>query len=293
MSGTTKRLVPSPRRPHAVTLVDPADGLRGFSPTDDARVALLAQTTLGVYEWEDVLEEAQERYPELLTARKSDLCYATTNRQTAVRRLAELADVILVVGSETSSNTQALVRVARKAGVPAHRVDGPEAIDPAWIADADLVGVTAGASAPDQRVQAVIEAVDPREGVELVRISDEDEYFPLPPAAPLRPSPPGRRGGGLRLLGRPADAVPSSGIGTGAQPRPSNCSTSEATQPGGSPGVRSASADATRRRTAAITASIPRSLVSMMTASARRVGVAKPPWSSRRGHAPRGRRRSH
>jgi 4-hydroxy-3-methylbut-2-enyl diphosphate reductase len=167
--------------PRAVILVDPTDGLGGFSPTDDARVALLAQTTLGVYEWEDVLDEAQERYPDLQTARKSDLCYATTNRQTAVRRLAELADVILVVGSETSSNTQALVRVARKAGVPAHRIDGPETIDPAWIADADLVGVTAGASAPDQRVQAVIEAVDPREGVELVRISDEDEYFPLPP----------------------------------------------------------------------------------------------------------------
>ena len=71
--------------------------------------------------------------------------------------------------------------MARKAGVPAYRVDGPAGVQAAWLADAELVGVTAGASAPDQRVQAVIDAVAPRDGVEVVRISDEDEYFPLPP----------------------------------------------------------------------------------------------------------------
>jgi 4-hydroxy-3-methylbut-2-enyl diphosphate reductase len=156
-------------------------GLGGFSAADSRKVALLAQTTLGLYEWEDVLADAVARYPDLWTARKSDLCYATTNRQTAIQRLAEAADVILVVGSENSSNTQALVRVGRNAGVPAYRVDGPGDVDPAWLDGVDVVGVTAGASAPDQRVQDVIAAVDPTNGVELVRVTEEDEYFPLPP----------------------------------------------------------------------------------------------------------------
>jgi 4-hydroxy-3-methylbut-2-enyl diphosphate reductase len=168
--------------PAAVTLVDPAWGLDSFRPIDGEQVALLAQTTLGLYEWEGVLEEAVVRYPSLWTARKSDLCYATTNRQAAVERLAEAASLILVVGSENSSNTKALVRVAHKAGVEAHRVDAPEAIEPAWLEGHDVIAVTAGASAPDQRVQEVIAAIDPIEGVELVRVTSEDEYFPLPPS---------------------------------------------------------------------------------------------------------------
>ncbi len=168
--------------PDAVSLVDPREGLRDFAPADPARVALLAQTTLGMYEWEGVLDAARSEYPDLWTARKSDLCYATTNRQTAVQRLAGEATLILVVGSENSSNTQALVRVARNAGVAAHRVDGPGGVDPMWLADHEVVGVTAGASAPDQRVQAIIDVVAPAEGVELLRVTQEDEYFPLPPS---------------------------------------------------------------------------------------------------------------
>jgi 4-hydroxy-3-methylbut-2-enyl diphosphate reductase len=167
--------------PDAARLVDPRIGLGDFSARDENKVALLAQTTLGLYEWEDVLADAEENYPELWTARKSDLCYATTNRQTAIQRLADQADLLLVVGSENSSNTQALVRVGRNAGVPAYRVDGPDGVDPGWLEGVDVVGVTAGASAPDQRVRDVIAAVDPDGGVELVRVTDEDEYFPLPP----------------------------------------------------------------------------------------------------------------
>jgi 4-hydroxy-3-methylbut-2-enyl diphosphate reductase len=167
--------------PDAARLVDPRVGLDAFTARDDDNVALLAQTTLGLYEWEDVLADARDRYPSLWTARKSDLCYATTNRQIAIQRLAEQADLLLVVGSENSSNTQALVRVGRNAGVPAHRVDGPDGVDPAWLEGVEVVGVTAGASAPDQRVRDVIARVDPTEGVELVRVTEEDEYFPLPP----------------------------------------------------------------------------------------------------------------
>ena len=167
--------------PQAAQLVDPRIGLGEFRAGDDGKVALLAQTTLGLYEWEDVLADAQEQYPELWTARKSDLCYATTNRQAAIQKLAEQADLLLVIGSENSSNTQALVRVGRNAGVAAHRIDGPEGIQPEWLEGAEIVGVTAGASAPDQRVQDVIAAIAPSHGVELVRVTDEDEYFPLPP----------------------------------------------------------------------------------------------------------------
>ncbi len=166
--------------PEAVTLVDPRVGLDSFTPDKGVEVALVAQTTLGMYEWEGVLADARTRYPDLWTARRSDLCYATTNRQAAVQRLAEEATLIVVVGSKNSSNTQALVRVARNAGVEAHRVDGPEDVRREWLERHEVVGVTSGASAPDQRVKGVIDAISPRGGVIPLRIIDEDEYFPLP-----------------------------------------------------------------------------------------------------------------
>jgi 4-hydroxy-3-methylbut-2-en-1-yl diphosphate reductase len=168
--------------PGSVTLIDPDDGLAGFAPRDPSRVALAAQTTLGQFEWEGILDAAATTYPNLRTARKSDLCYATTNRQEATIELAKQTPLVLVVGSENSSNTQALVRVARVHGAQAYRVDGPDDIDPLWLDGNDVVGVTAGASAPDQRVRDVIGAVNPSVGVELLRVTEEDEYFPLPPA---------------------------------------------------------------------------------------------------------------
>jgi 4-hydroxy-3-methylbut-2-enyl diphosphate reductase len=167
--------------PEAVTLVDPDRGLAEFRPQDGDRVALVAQTTLGQHEWLAVLDDARTQFPDLWTARKSDLCYATTNRQAAVEVLAVRADVVLVVGSENSSNTRALVRVAEAAGGTAFRVDGPGSIDPAWLDGAKLVGVTAGASAPDRSVREVIAAVEPRHGIELVPVTEEAEYFPPPP----------------------------------------------------------------------------------------------------------------
>ena len=167
--------------PEAVTLVDPGAGLEGFRAADPARVALVAQTTLGLHEWEGVRAAAEARFPELWTARRSDLCYATTNRQEAVRALAGRADLVLVVGSENSSNTRALVRVARASGTPAHRVDGPASIDRRWLEGAGVVGVTAGASAPDDSVQAVVAALSAQAEVEVVRVAAEEEYFPPPP----------------------------------------------------------------------------------------------------------------
>lgn len=167
--------------PDAITLVDPDVGMGAFAAADPSKVALLAQTTLGLYEWQEVMTTAKDRFPELWTARKSDLCYATTNRQSAVQGLVEVADLILVVGSENSSNTQALVRVAHEHGVPAHRIDTADEIDAEWLRDAAVVGVTAGASAPDHLVQAVIDGIDPTMGFELFSVTEEEEYFPLPP----------------------------------------------------------------------------------------------------------------
>ncbi|HEX2155204.1 MAG TPA: 4-hydroxy-3-methylbut-2-enyl diphosphate reductase [Acidimicrobiia bacterium] len=167
--------------PEAITLIDPETGMDAFRPKDPEKVALLAQTTLGMHEWGQVLEDAQDQFPALQTARRSDLCYATTNRQEAVAQLAKECDVILVVGSENSSNTQALVRYSVENGTPAHRIDSADKVDPAWLETAGVVGVTAGASAPDHLVQEVIERVSPQLGFELWQTTEEAEYFPLPP----------------------------------------------------------------------------------------------------------------
>lgn len=167
--------------PDAIRLVEPEDGLADFVPKDPEKVALLAQTTLGLFEWEQVLHEASVAFPTLKTARKSDLCYATTNRQAAVNQLTETCDLILVVGSDSSSNTRALVRVATEANVPAHRIDSADSIQDDWLRGANRVGVTAGASAPDHLVTEVIDRLAPTEGVELLQVTTEGEYFPLPP----------------------------------------------------------------------------------------------------------------
>lgn len=167
--------------PTQMTLVEPEDGLEVFAARKPEKVALLAQTTLGAYEWRQVLDEAQERFPDLVTSRKSDLCYATTNRQEAVQALARKCQLILVVGSENSSNTQALVRVARENEVSAHRIDSAADIDESWLEGVDVVGLTAGASAPDHLVTDVIDRLAPIHGFELLTVTDEEEYFPLPP----------------------------------------------------------------------------------------------------------------
>lgn len=167
--------------PESITLVEPENGLGDFEARDESRVALLAQTTLGLHEWQKVMADAADRFPELATARKSDLCYATTNRQEAVSQLSAECDLILVVGSQNSSNTQALVRVALERGVEAHRIDSAGDIDVAWLEGKKVVGLTAGASAPDHLIEEVIDFIDPERGFELWHVTQEAEYFPLPP----------------------------------------------------------------------------------------------------------------
>ncbi|HZJ25407.1 MAG TPA: 4-hydroxy-3-methylbut-2-enyl diphosphate reductase [Acidimicrobiia bacterium] len=169
--------------PEAIKLVDGDDGLEAAASqvADPQRVALLAQTTLALHDWQGVMEEAREQFPELWTASRNDLCFATTNRQAALSAIADRSDAVVVIGSANSSNTLALANVARTAGCPVvMRVDGPEDLDLAALADARTVGVTAGASAPENLVQAVVDALGPTRGVEHVRVTEESEYFPPP-----------------------------------------------------------------------------------------------------------------
>jgi 4-hydroxy-3-methylbut-2-enyl diphosphate reductase len=141
-------------------------------------VALLAQTTLSHRDWDDVVEATKERWPEMWMPGRSDLCFATTNRQAALMEIAPRCDAMVVIGSANSSNTTALERLAHDAGC--RRVfrinDADELPD-------DLegtVGVTAGASAPEDLVEEVLGRLDPASGVEEVVITNEDEYFPPP-----------------------------------------------------------------------------------------------------------------
>ncbi len=147
-------------------------------PAFEQPVALLAQTTLSHRDWADVAESTRERFPELWMPGRSDLCFATTNRQSALMAIAPRCDAMVVIGSANSSNTMALASLAREAGCArVLRVNGPEELPD------DLhgtVGVTAGASAPEELVDAVIEALAPEVGVEEVAYTGEDEYFPPP-----------------------------------------------------------------------------------------------------------------
>ncbi len=169
--------------PDSIKLVDHDDDLeRALGQVQDPeKVALLAQTTLALHDWEGVATEARDRYPNLWTATRNDLCFATTNRQSALSAIAERAEAVVVIGSANSSNTIALAKVATTAGCPlVLRVDGPDELDLDALAGAEIVGVTAGASAPEDVVQAVIAKLAPVEGVEPVHVTDEDEYFPPP-----------------------------------------------------------------------------------------------------------------
>jgi 4-hydroxy-3-methylbut-2-enyl diphosphate reductase len=178
--------------------------------TDPARVAVLAQTTLAQNEWAGVVEQARARFPEVWTASRNDLCFATTNRQDALTDIARRADAVVVIGSANSSNTIALTKVAREAGCRmVLRVDDPEELDVAAIGDAGIVGVTAGASAPEELVEAVIARLAPSEGVEEVPVTDEDEYFP--PPRELREMMPALDAAAALMLGGDVSAARATG----------------------------------------------------------------------------------
>jgi len=164
----------APEAMHRVESVQEVESLPQF----DEPVALLAQTTLSHRDWKGVLDATRNRWPDLWTPGRSDLCFATTNRQSALMAMTPRCDAIVVIGSANSSNTRALEKLAREAGCErVHRVNHQGELPDDLFG---VVGVTAGASAPEELVQAVIDRLNPTEGVEEVNVTDEDEYFPPP-----------------------------------------------------------------------------------------------------------------
>ena len=144
----------------AVTLIETVEDARAFTPRDATNVAFATQTTLSVDDTAAIVAALRERFPEISAPHKEDICYATTNRQEAVKSVAARSDVLLVLGSANSSNSVRLVEVAKREGVAqAHLIDDASFLDLAWIDGAQTVGVTAGASAPEVLVQGVIDAL--------------------------------------------------------------------------------------------------------------------------------------
>ena len=189
----------APASVHLVETVADVDAL----PASDGPVALLAQTTLSHDEWSDVMNHARQRFPDLWMPGRSDLCFATTNRQAALRSIAAQADAVIVIGSENSSNTVALTKVARMAGAESvYRIgDSRELPDDL----SGTVAVTAGASAPEELVRDVLARLAPRQGTFLAEEIFEDEYFPPPPE--LRDLLKSAAGAAVLSVGGPAEST--------------------------------------------------------------------------------------
>ncbi len=163
----------APDAMHRVESVEEVHALPHFSDP----VAVLAQTTLSHRDWKQILDETTQRFPDVWVPGRSDLCFATTNRQGALLEIAGRCDAMVVIGSANSSNTRALARLATEAGCPqVFRINSASELPPL----SGTVGLTAGASAPEDLVEEVLERLNPSEGVEEVHHTDEDEYFPPP-----------------------------------------------------------------------------------------------------------------
>jgi 4-hydroxy-3-methylbut-2-enyl diphosphate reductase len=165
-----------------ISLVEDVADVQHLDVRDPARVGVVTQTTLSVDDTADVLDALKRRYPTLATPRQEDICYATQNRQDAVKKLVAVCDVVVVVGSQTSSNSNRLREIAEKAGIPGYLVDGPEDLRQEWFEDKCAVGVTAGASAPELLVQRVVGRLKEwgGEGAEEIVGREENVVFSLP-----------------------------------------------------------------------------------------------------------------
>jgi 4-hydroxy-3-methylbut-2-enyl diphosphate reductase len=170
--------------PERTIVVPTPDEARRVSVPDAERVAVLTQTTLSVDEASQVMNVLRSRFPRLVTPRKEDICYATTNRQMAVKQLRGQVDLWLVIGDRTSSNSNRLREIGAASGVPAHLVLDESELDPKWFDSVDVVGVTSGASTPEVSVQAVVGRLRDlgADEIEEVRGVDEAIEFSLPAA---------------------------------------------------------------------------------------------------------------
>ena len=173
--------------PEHIRLIGSAEEAAEVDVPDPERVAYLSQTTLSVDETNEVIEALRKRFPDILAPPTDDICYATQNRQEAVKEVARRSDVVLVIGSHNSSNSNRLVEVSRSAGASAHLIDDESEIDPRWLEEADTIGLTSGASAPEWLVERVVEHLKGLGATEVeeVRVTEESMHFNLP--AGVRP----------------------------------------------------------------------------------------------------------
>jgi 4-hydroxy-3-methylbut-2-enyl diphosphate reductase len=168
--------------PEHIVLVETEDDVDRLEVADPDRVAYISQTTLSVDETRAVIGRLRERFPNITGPRTDDICYATTNRQLAVKQMAAECDLVLVIGSQNSSNSQRLVDVARDYGARAHLIDNERQVEEAWLEGARVVGISSGASAPEELVSRLVEFFRARgtEHVEEFEVLREDVRFMLP-----------------------------------------------------------------------------------------------------------------
>ncbi|WP_428624078.1 4-hydroxy-3-methylbut-2-enyl diphosphate reductase [Sedimenticola sp.] len=180
VEGTLGRYEANDRgRMYLVASVEDAATLHVERPDD---LAFVTQTTLSVDDAASIIAVLKQRFPHIMGPRKNDICYATQNRQDAVKALAERCDTILVVGSKNSSNSNRLRELAERSGCPAFLLDGPEDVQPEWFGEKELIGITAGASAPEHLVQGIVDYLNANFGATVGPIFGEEEtvVFPLP-----------------------------------------------------------------------------------------------------------------
>jgi len=165
-----------------IHLIESVGDVASLVVRDPARLAFVTQTTLSVDDTAEIVAALRARFPQLATPRREDICYATQNRQDAVKKLLEQCDVLLVVGSRTSSNSNRLRELADRAGVAGHLIDGPEDLRPEWFTGKRAVGLTAGASAPELLVQRVVEQLKSWGGEAPAELTGREErvFFTLP-----------------------------------------------------------------------------------------------------------------
>ena len=163
-------------------LVEDEEDVASLTVRDPSKLAFVTQTTLSVDDTARIIDALRSKFPEILGPKREDICYATTNRQDAVRQLALECDRVLVVGSPNSSNSNRLAELAERCGTPARLIDGPDEIDPAWLQGCKRVGVTAGASAPEELVRRVVARLRELGGTEPAELAGREENirFSLP-----------------------------------------------------------------------------------------------------------------
>ena len=168
--------------PDNIVLIENEQDVDELEVEDPSKVAYISQTTLSVDETRAVINRLRERFPEIIGPRTDDICYATTNRQAAVKQMAPLCDLVLVIGSRNSSNSNRLVEVAREHGAQSHLIDNEAQVNEAWLEGVETVGITSGASAPEELVSRLVDYFRDRgvTDVSEFEVVQEDVRFMLP-----------------------------------------------------------------------------------------------------------------